>query len=156
MYEEISIKRKIDWKSLLIKGGILLIVVFIVCAIAFAPRKTYAVTPLNDISLELLNAGKEYYTFDKLPSSFGESRSITLMELTEKELIKATNFDSNKCSFNDSYVKVIKVNTKEFSISAYVSCDNKDNTVIDTIKTEKDNATNASKNGDNFSAEVVE
>lgn len=156
MYEEISIKRKIDWKSLLIKCGILLIVVFIVCAVAFAPRKTYAVTPLNEISLELLSAGKEYYTFDKLPTSLGESRSITLMELTEKELIKATNFDSNNCDFNDSYVKVIKVNNKEFSISAYVSCDSKANTVIDTIKTEKDNAFNASKNGDNFSAEVVE
>ena len=156
MYEEISIKRKINWKSLLIKCGILLIVVFIICAVAFAPRKTYAVTPLNGISLELLSAGKEYYTFEKLPISLGESRTITLMELTEKEFIKANNFDSNNCDFNESYVKVIKVNNREFSISAYVTCDSKNNTVIDTIKTDKDNELKASKDEDNFSAEVIE
>ena len=57
MYEEISIKKRIDWKSLIIKIGILLIVVFIICAVAFSPRKTYAVTPLNDITQKLLNAG---------------------------------------------------------------------------------------------------
>ena len=33
MYEEISIKRKIDWKSLLFKAGILLIVVFITISV---------------------------------------------------------------------------------------------------------------------------
>lgn len=156
MYEEISIKRRIEWKSLLFKTGILLIVVFIVCAVAFAPRKTYAVSPLNSINKDLLEAGKKYYEFDKLPISLGETSKISLMDLTEKEFINANEFNSNKCDFNQSFVKVTKVNIKEFSISAYLECDNKNNTVIDTIKTKKDTVKVVNNNEDNFKAEVIE
>lgn len=156
MYEEISIKRKINWKSLLLKTGILLIVVFIVCAVAFAPRKTYAVSPLNGIAKDLLEAGKKYYKFNKLPIYLGETSKISLIELTEKELISASEFNNNKCDFNQSFVKVTKVNIKEFSISAYLECDNKNNTVIDTIKTKKDTVKVVNNNEDNFKAEVIE
>lgn len=156
MYEEISIKRKIDWKSLLFKAGILLIVVFIVCAVAFAPRKTYAVSPLNGITKDLLEAGKKYYEFDKLPISLGDTSKISLMDLTEKEFINANEFNSNNCDFSESFVKVTKVNIREFSISAYLECDNKNNTVIDTIKTKKDTVKVVNNNEDNFKAEVIE
>lgn len=157
MYEEISIKRKVDWKSLLIKYGLLLIVVFIICAVALSPRKTYAVTPLNGINNELLKAGKKYFTEDLLPTKFSESKSISLMELVEKELIKAKEYNSNNCDFNQSYIKVSKVNTKEFSISSYLICGDKEDTIVDTITIKEDNSNETSIDAeDNFEIEVIE
>lgn len=157
MYEEISIKRKVDWKSLLIKCGLLLIVVFIICAVALSPRKTYAVTPLNGINNELLKAGKKYFTEDLLPTKFSESKSISLMELVEKELIKAKEYNSNNCDFNQSYIKVSKVNTKEFSISSYLICGDKEDTIVDTITIKEDNSNETTIDAeDNFEIEVIE
>lgn len=160
MYEEISIKRKIDWRSLLIKCGLLLIVVFIICAIAFSPRKTYAVTPLNGINNKLLKAGKNYYKEDLLPTKFSESKQISLMELVEKELIKSKEYNSNNCDFNESYVKVLKVNAKEFSISSHLICGNEEDTVVDTITIKEDNSskeTPVNKNSEeNFEIKVIE
>lgn len=156
MYEEISIKKRIDWKSLIIKIGILLIVVFIICAVAFSPRKTYAVTPLNGITQKLLNAGKEYFTFENLPIRIGDYKTVTLTELIEQEYIKAKNFEDNKCDLDRSYVKVTKVNSKEFSIYAKVECNNNEEIIVDTIKTKEDTTNNISNDDENFSFEVVE
>ena len=161
MYEEISVKRKIDWKSLLIKGSILLVIVFIICAVAFSPRKSYAVTPLNGINQELLKTGKKYYTNELLPTNYSNSKSITLMELVEKELIKAKEYNSNNCDFNQSYVKVSKVNSTEFSISSYLYCNDKEDIIADTILISKDNFkpednSNANNNDDNFEIQVIE
>lgn len=138
MYEEISIKRKIDWKSVFIKSGILIVLVFIICAISFAPKKTYAVTPLNGINKDLLEAGKKHYNND-LPTKIGHTKSITLMNLVELDLIKAKNYNSNNCNFNESYVKVAKVNNKEFSISSHLLCGDKNDVIVDTIIIKKDN-----------------
>lgn len=156
MYEEISIKKRIDWKSLIIKIGILLIVVFVICAVAFSPRKTYAVTPLNDITQKLLNAGKEYFTFENLPIHIGNYKLITLDELINQEYIKSKNFEDNKCDLARSYVKVTKVNSKEFSIYAKVECNNDEEIIVDTIKTKEDTTKNTSNYEENFSFEVVE
>ena len=156
MYEEISIKKRIDWKSLIIKIGILLIVVFIICAVAFSPRKTYAVTPLNDINQKLLNAGKEYFTFENLPIHIGNYKLITLDELINQEYIKSKNFEDNKCDLARSHVKVTKVNSKEFSIYAKVECNNDEEIIVDTIKTKEDTTKNTSNYEENFSFEVVE
>lgn len=155
MYEEISVKKRIDWKSLLTKLGVLLLVVFIFCAIAFSPKKTYAVSPLYNITKQLLNAGKEYYVYEKLPINIGEYKTINLFSLIDEEYIKGKDYTANNCEFDDSFVKVTKVNNKEFSIYAKVLCDNDEEVIVDTIKTKKDNNINTNKD-DNFSFEVVE
>lgn len=155
MYEEISIKRRIDWKSLLTKTGILLIVVFIICAIAFSPKKTYAITPLNEITSKLLSVGKEYFTFDLLPINLGDEKSITLNDLIEKELIDQKDYENNKCDYNNSYIKVTKVDNTEFSIYATVLCNKTSDIVIDTIKTKQDTLVNDTNN-DSLKVEVIE
>ncbi len=155
MYEEISIKKRIDWKSLTAKLIILLLIVFIICAIALSPKKTYAVTPLNSITKELIDAGKEYYTFENLPINIGEYKSITLASLIEKDYIVEKSFKTNNCSYDESYVKTTKVNAKEFSIYAKVICDKDEEVIVDTIKTKKD--TKSSLNNDeSFSIEVID
>ena len=118
-------------------------------------EKTYAVTPLNSITKELIDAGKEYYTFENLPINIGEYKSITLASLIEKDYIAEKSFKANNCSYDESYVKTTKVNAKEFSIYAKVICDKDEEVIVDTIKTKKD--TKSSLNNDeSFSIEVID
>lgn len=155
MYEEISVKKRINWSSLLTKLGVLLLVVFIICAIAFSPKKTYAVSHLYDITKQLLNAGKEYYVYEKLPTNIGEYKTINLFSLIDEDYIKGKEYTENNCEFDNSFVKVTKVNNKEFSIYAKVLCDQDEEVIVDTIKTKKDNK-NINTNENNFSFEVIE
>lgn len=155
MYEEISVKKRINWSSLLTKLGVLLLVVFIICAIAFSPKKTYAVSHLYDITKQLLNAGKEYYVYEKLPTNIGEYKTINLFSLIDEDYIKGKEYTENNCEFDNSFIKVTKVNNKEFSIYAKVLCDQDEEVIVDTIKTKKDNK-NINTNENNFSFEVIE
>ena len=155
MYEEISVKKRINWSSLLTKLGVLLLVVFIICAIAFSPKKTYAVSHLYDITKQLLNAGKEYYVYEKLPTNIGEYKTINLFSLIDEDYIKGKEYTENNCELDNSFVKVTKVNNKEFSIYAKVLCDQDEEVIVDTIKTKKDNK-NINTNENNFSFEVIE
>lgn len=139
MYEDIKVKKRIDWKSLLLRSGILLIGVFVVCALIFTPKnKTLADTPLKANTRVLLKAGKEYYNNDKLPSNLSEETGITLMELVENNLIEAKEFNSLNCDFNQSYVGIRKVDKKEYSIKANLVCSNEKSVIVDTINTSED------------------
>lgn len=152
MYEEITIKKHIDWKNLFIKIGILLLIVFILCALIMSPKKSHAETPYTAINKELLSTGKLYYSEDKLPTRIGRSNYITLQELVNNNLIKSDKYEKNGCNLEKSYVKVTKVSSNEFSIYSYLDCKKDKNTVADTITIFKDNYTEEQKEN-NFSTE---
>ncbi len=155
MYEEVSIKRKINWKPMIIKLSAMLAIVFIVCALIFAPEKTFASTPLNSINNNLLKAGKKYFDIDNYPTKISDYKIVTLMEIVENDLVKAETYNKEKCDFNKSYVKIVKVDNKDYSIYSFLNCNNVTDTVASNIKTKEDNNKNV-VNDSNLTVEVIE
>ena len=137
MYEEVSIKRKINWKPMIIKLSAMLAIVFIVCALIFAPEKTYASTPLNSINNNLLKAGKKYFNIDNYPTKISDYKIVTLMEIVENDLVKAETYN------------------KDYSIYSFLNCNNVTDTVASNIKTKEDNNKNV-VNDSNLTVEVIE
>lgn len=136
MYEEIQIKKRIDWKKAFTKLGVLVIVIFIVCLVMFNPGKeSYAETDFSKNLKALVAATKTYYTEDKLPSSNGNISYVKLSTLIEENLIdKSVNLESDSCNKEQSYAKVTKINNKEYSLVVYLECKSENASSIDTIK----------------------
>lgn len=147
MYEEITVKRHIDWKLLFFRLAILLLVVFIICAIAFTPRNTHASTPYNNLAKTLLKAGKKYYIDSKLPTSLGYNNTITLRQLIDDELLDSKDYNDNDCNYDNSYVRVTKVGNNEYSIYAYLFCNGVEEVIGDSITSNniKESLNNAEK-----------
>lgn len=155
MYEEITVKRHIDWKSLLFKIGILLLVVFIICAFVLTPKNSNAKTPYNTLANELLRIGKDYYDDSKLPTSLGYSNSITLKQMIDSNIVDEKDYSSNNCDYENSYVKVTKVGNNEFSIYVYLLCNNNEEVVGDSIVSNVNNKTNISNANSNNKEEAT-
>lgn len=137
MYEEISVKREIDWHSLFFRIGLLILIVFIVVLIVLTPKKSSASTPYKSLADEALAAGKEYYTESRLPNTLGNSNSINISYLIENSLLKDKQYVSNGCDLDNSYVKVTKVGSKEYSIYVYLLCNGYKEVVGDSITLSK-------------------
>lgn len=143
MYEDIKVKRKIDWNSLFVKGGVLLVGVFLVCLVIFSPKgKSFADTPINEKTRLLLNAGIEHYENNALPTVMGSSNEITLMALIEKKQLNAKDFNSLNCDFNDSSIKITRVGKNDYSIKAYLLCGKDNNTIVNSIEATNDDSNN--------------
>ena len=135
MYEEIQIKKRIDWKKAFLKLGVLVGVAFIVCLIMFNPgNESYAETDFSKNLKALVIASKKYFIGDRLPSDIGNISYIKLTTLIEDGLIdKHANLESDNCNKEQSYAKVTKINNKEYSLVVYLECKNEKASSIDTI-----------------------
>lgn len=137
MYEEIQIKRHIDWKKAFTKLGVLVMIIFIVCLILFNPGKeSYAETDFSKNLKYVVAAAKKYYTKDNLPTEIGNVSNIKLSTLIEEKLLdKHADLESDSCNKEQSYAKVTKISKKEYSLVVYLECKSENASSIDTIKT---------------------
>ena len=133
MYEEGH--RGFAFKNIIIK--FLLIVVIIFLIIWLFPTKNYVKniidqklgTNTNQIfntNIETMkNAAVSYYNGDRLPSKKGDSRTLTLKEMLDKNLlVNFTDSNGKKCNTEKSYVKVTK-NDKDYSLKVNLVCSDK-------------------------------
>ena len=135
MYEEVHIKRTIDWKSAFIKLGIFFIVVIIVCLIIFNPSKsTYAETGYDTNLASFSDAAKSYFLDGNLPSEVGNESTIKLETLINNKRIKNIDLESDSCNKNQSYSRITKIDENEYSIYTYLECKSNQLSKIDTIK----------------------
>ena len=73
MYEDIQIKKKVDWKKAFTKLGILtLIIVIIALIIAIPSRGSYAESEFEHNLRAFMSAAKEYFNDGNLPSEIGK------------------------------------------------------------------------------------
>lgn len=135
MYEEIHIKRRIDWKSAFIKLGVFFLVVIILCLIIFNPTKnTYAE---NDYNLNLASfseAAQRYFIDGKLPSEIGNESTVKLTTLMKSKKLKHIDLESEACNKEQSYSKITKIDDNEYSVYTYLECKSNQLSKIDTIR----------------------
>lgn len=135
MYEE-KAKRKleINWKSLLIKLAILLIVVFIILWIISLFKKDDNESNFGKNLGLMRDAAEEYFTGSKLPSDIDDSASITLKEMYNKKLlIEFRDEEGNSCDVNKSYAKITKTSAELYRLEVKLVCNNESDTIVNTL-----------------------
>ncbi len=80
------------------------------------------------------DAGRSYFTTDRLPNKAGDKVKISLKEmLSKKLLLEFTDEEGNACNADESYVEVTKTNDKEYNMRVYLSCNNKKDYINEII-----------------------
>lgn len=137
MYEEKERRKfQINWKSLLIKLSILLVVIFVVIWIVSLFNKDKEVVSNFGVNLQSMReAATEYFTGSRLPSEINESTSLTLGEMFERNLlIEFQDENGNSCDTENSYVEATKLDDENYRIEVRLVCDNDSDTIINTVK----------------------
>lgn len=136
MYEDKSVPFHINWKSLLIKLGILLVVVFVVIFLISLFTKDEAKKSNFGTNLSAMrDAATEYFVGSRLPKDVNEAKSITLEEMFEKNLlVEFLDEDGNSCNTTDSYAEVTKLDEENYRLEVTLVCENDSDTIVNTIK----------------------
>ena len=142
MYEDKTRRTiQINWKSLLIKLGILLVVIFVVIWIVSLFNRDEEVTSNFGTNLQSMrNAATEYFTGSRLPQEINESVSLTLGEMFERNLlIEFQDENGNSCDVDNSYIEATKLDDENYRIEVRLVCDNDSDTIINTVKYQSQN-----------------
>lgn len=153
MYEDKSVPFHINWKSLLIKLGILLVVVFIVLFLISIFTKNEAKESNFGTNLSAMrDAATEYFVGSRLPEDVGESESITLEEMFEQNLlVEFLDEEGNSCNTTDSYAEATKLDEENYRLEVTLVCENDSDTIVNTIKrtVQEDDTTEDDENNEN-------
>ena len=133
MYEQGH--RGFAFKSIILK--ILLIVVLIFLIIWLFPTKSYVKslidqklgTSTNQIfntNIETMKkAAEAYFNGDRLPEKDDESKTLTLKEMVDKNLlVDFTDGNNKKCNYKKSYAKVTKTKS-DYKLKVNLACTDK-------------------------------
>lgn len=143
MYEEkpkksLSLNNlNINWKSLLFKLGILLVVVFIVIFVISLFNKDKKSGESNfSTNLQLMKTtANEYFVGSRLPANVNGSKKITLEEMLENHLVPEFQ-ESKTCDTIGSFAEATKINSTDYTIKVKLVCGDKSDYIIDTVKIE--------------------
>ena len=137
MYEDKSRKTiEIDWKSLLIKLGVLLVVVFLVIWIVSLFSKKDENNSNFGVNLQSMrDAATEYFTGSRLPRGVNDSKKITLKEMFDRNLlVKFQDENGDSCDTVNSYAEATKLDEENYRIEVKLICNNDSDTIINTVK----------------------
>ena len=133
MYEEIQVKRKIDWKSAFTKLGVLALFIIILAIVIAIPTKgSYAQSEFEYNLKAMMTASKKYFKND-LPTENGNVSIVKLDTLIDEGFIKHVDLESDKCN-KESYAKVTRLSKSEYSVYVYLECESNQASSVDTIK----------------------
>lgn len=120
-YYEEGEERKL---SILKRLGITLLVILGIIVIFFLLRGCGDNKKEKDLNTLLLEAGKEYYEYNKfqLPSSIGDCNTVSLERLFSEGLLDKNKFKT--CENDDTYVKVCKLESGKYHFVAFLDCEN--------------------------------
>ena len=136
MYEDKTRRKiQINWKSLLIKLGILLVVVFVVLWIISLFKKDEVTSNFGTNLQSMRDAATEYFTASRLPKEEDESVRLTLKEMFDRNLlIEFQDEFGNSCDVDNSYIEATKLDEENYRIEVKLICDNDSDTIINTVK----------------------
>lgn len=133
MYEEIQVKKKVDWKNAFTKLGVLVLFIILLAVIIALPKGSYAETEFDYNLRSFMNASKKYFN-NNLPSEVGSVSTVKLDTLIEDKLLKHVDLESDGCNKEQSYAKATKLNNKEYSVYVYLECESNKASSVDTIR----------------------
>ena len=143
-YEDNNVKLKVDWKSLIIKVVLILLVVLLIIWIFPMPKlDTFYNKVYNDNLNTMKEASENYFTSDKLPSKTGDSVTLKLQDMLDKKLV--TNFtdkNNNQCSNTNSYATVTKTDNSNYVLKVQLSCDEKTDYILENLNTTSSGSSN--------------
>ena len=144
MYEEKTRKIQINWKSLLIKLAILLVVIFLVVwIVSLFNRDKENASNFGTNLATMRDAATEYFTGSRLPSEANDSTRITLGEMFDRNLlVEFQDENGNPCDTEESYAEATKIDEENYRIEVRLVCENDSDTIINTVKrqvTDSDN-----------------
>ncbi len=129
MYEErkfkfnFNFKPEFDWKSLLIKLGILLLIVFIICFIIFRPKNSKEAISLKANINTVKEAAINYFKENMTLKNIGDYSKITLNDLEKNDFIlKQEDSKGNSCDIEKSYAYLTKIRDDEFILKINMNC----------------------------------
>lgn len=123
MYEEKKFNLNINWKSLLIKLVVLLLIVFVICFIIFRPKKSKEFVSLEANLVSVKDAAINYYRKKLTLKEIGDYDKVTLKKLEENEFIKPQeDIKGNVCDNEKSYAYLTKTRDNEFVLKINMNC----------------------------------
>lgn len=127
---------KINWLNIIFK---VLLVAIVIGILFWLIPKTNNKAFKEEVFVNNINsmkaAAKDYFKGKKLPPKIGDSKVITLDKMEEsKLLIPFTDYDEKKCDGTKSYAEVTKNSDTEYSLKVNLSCNNKEDYVLDSIE----------------------
>lgn len=143
MYEEKSRRSiQINWKSLLIKLGILLVVIFLIIWIVSLFNNDDVPSNFDQNMQSMRNAAIEYFTGSKLPSEVNGTNYISLQEMFDQNLlIEFQDENGNDCDTQNSYAEITKISDEDYRIEVKLVCPNESDTIINTVQYQSQDGT---------------
>lgn len=139
-----SILKKIDWKKLGIKLGILfltmLLLIFIVARLNKHQKREN--DSFNTNIEKITKATADYFKTNPLPQNIGDSASLILEEMINLKLIdEIKNNQEKTCNKENSYIITTKTAIEEYHLKIYLECPEKKKVVEKKIICKEDNCT---------------
>lgn len=123
MYEESKFKLDINWKSILIKLSILLLVVFVICFLIFRPKKSNDGVSLNNNITNVKDAAIKYYKNNMSVKKIGDYKKVSVEELIKENYLEnQEDSKGNSCTNDDSFAYLTKVRDDEFVLKISMKC----------------------------------
>lgn len=127
--------RGINFISIIVK--VIFVILFMLVLVWLFPKVPKMDAFYSNVFRENLKymqeAGKSYFTTDKLPTELGKTEKITLEEMFEKNLILSfVDKDGKACNLTESYVSVTK-EEDYYVLKAYLNCDSESDFVNEII-----------------------
>ncbi len=116
---------KIDFKKIIIRLLILVLVMILIIFIISRVNKNYQNKNkvITDNMNSIVDATFKLYNKDNLPKNIGDSTSLLLEEMLDKELITPLKDKNNKeCDLVSSYLIITKIDTNDYRLKIYLSC----------------------------------
>ena len=143
MYTDDERKSNLPFKTFII--SLILVIVFVLLLMWLLPVKR-SDSILNDVSYngsdalsskifnsniqEMKNAAISYFTVDNVPTSYGESVTMTLQEMNNMNLIiPLKDKDGNLCDSNKSYVTLTK-NQDDYDMKVNLKCEKQEDYIV--------------------------
>jgi len=123
MYEDKKFKLNINWLSLFIKLGILLVIVFIICFMIFRPKSNKNFVSLEANITSVKEAAIEYFKNNMSLENIGDYDKVTLKEIQDGKFISSQEDNKgNTCDNEKSYAYLSKVRDDEFILKINMYC----------------------------------
>ncbi len=123
-----SFLKKINWKLVITKLGILFLVIIFIMIIISRLNQYHKKEKeeFNQNIKKITDATLAYYGENKLPIHIGDSSSIILEEMIQLKKLEEIKEKNKVCNYFSSYVIVTKIAQLEYRIKIYLKCPEKE------------------------------
>lgn len=127
---------KIDWKQLSIKLIILILfmilIIFIISRISKNSKEKDTI--INQNINTIITKTIKFYNNQNLPHNVGDSTSLLLDEMVQKNIIEVMKDKQGKtCDLNNSYIIITKITEQDYRLKVYLTCPKENKTIEKNI-----------------------